>query len=149
MFQMLQKMQNNCLFRFLMFVVENINFKKEGRYSHWQCSQCLELNPICVIGRLHRVLMGTIHITFLIVKGGTRSIHFGQIVSWVLSENRKKLCPIPRLKRSGPASHINNKNCHDDINFCLLDTNMCASLYISHAEYFYKYMDVLSAICVH
>ena len=139
MLQMLQKIQNNCLFRFSMFVVENINFKKKGRYSHWQCSQCRNSNPSCEVGRLRRWLVWTIHIIFLMVKGGTRSIHFGQIVSWVISE--KKTC-VPYFVWKGhgqPVTLIKNVNCHDELNFCLLDRNMFTSLCISHTKDFYKY----------
>ena len=36
-------------FRFSIFVLETIIFKKKGRYIHWQCSQYLELNPTCAL----------------------------------------------------------------------------------------------------
>ena len=37
----------NYCFRFSIFILETLNFKKKGRYSYWQCSQYLELNPTC------------------------------------------------------------------------------------------------------
>ena len=36
-----------CHFRFSIFVLESLKFKKKGWHSHWQCNQYLELNPTC------------------------------------------------------------------------------------------------------
>ena len=37
----------------LIYAKEQLKFKKKGRYSHWQCSHYLDLNPTCVIDCLN------------------------------------------------------------------------------------------------
>ena len=43
-------------FRFSIFVLETLKFKKKGRHSHWQCDQYLQLNHTCQDQLCHFVL---------------------------------------------------------------------------------------------
>ena len=47
MLQIFQRLHVSPCFRFSIFVLEILEFKKKGCYIHWQCSQYLELNPTC------------------------------------------------------------------------------------------------------
>ena len=49
--------------RFSIFVLETLKFKKKGRFSHWQCSQYLELNHECDISLLLFVATFVWHMT--------------------------------------------------------------------------------------